>query len=304
MANVMRITNAVLPTDALIVIRRTVIMLELWYNAVDFLLPFEWTKYDFMKNALLAVLLLTPLFGLLGTMVVSNKMAFFSDSIGHGAFTGIAIGALFGGLQPLAGAILFSVVFAVVITVIKNKSKASTDTIIGVFSSTAVALGLILLSSGGFNKYSSYLVGDLLSIAPMELLLLFISFISVIALWLLIFNKVFLVSINQSLAASRGINTLLVDILFTIAIAVVVTITIQWVGLLIINSLIVLPAAASRNVTRNVRQYHAVSVIISMFSGISGLIASYYLNAATGATIVLIAAVIFFTLFFIRRRFA
>lgn len=279
-------------------------MLEIWYDAVDFLLPFGWTKYDFMKNALLAVLLLTPLFGLLGTMVVSNRMAFFSDSIGHGAFTGIAIGALFGGLQPLVGAILFSAVFAVVITVIKNKSKASTDTIIGVFSSTAVALGLILLSSGGFNKYSSYLVGDLLSISPTELLLLFISFIVVIVLWLFIFNKVLLISINQSLAASRGINTLLVDIFFTIAIAVVVTITIQWVGLLIINSLIVLPAAASRNVTRNMRQYHAVSVGISMFSGISGLIASYYLNTATGATIVLIAAVIFFALFFIRKKFA
>ncbi len=279
-------------------------MLEIWYDVIDFLLPFEWTKYDFMKNALLAVLLLTPLFGLLGTMVVSNRMAFFSDSIGHGAFTGVAIGALFGGLQPLVGAVLFSVVFAVIITMIKNKSKASTDTIIGVFSSTAVALGLILLSSGGFNKYSSYLVGDLLSIAPTELLLLFISFILVIVLWLLIFNKVFLISINQSLAASRGINTLLVDIFFTIAIAVVVTITIQWVGLLIINSLIVLPAAASRNVTRNMRQYHAVSVGISMFSGISGLIASYYLNTATGATIVLISAAIFFVLFLIRKKFA
>ncbi len=279
-------------------------MLEFWYSAVDFLLPFEWTKYDFMKNALLAVLLLTPLFGLLGTMVVSNRMAFFSDSIGHGAFTGIAIGALFGGLQPLVGAVLFSAVFAVVITVIKNKSKASTDTIIGVFSSTAVALGLILLSSGGFNKYSTYLVGDLLSISPVELLLLLVSFILVIVLWLLIFNRVLLISINQSLAASRGINTLLVDIFFTISIAVIVTITIQWVGLLIINSLIVLPAAASRNVTRNMRQYHAVSVGISMFSGISGLIASYYMDTATGATIVLIAAVIFFTLFFIRKRFA
>ena len=279
-------------------------MLEFWYSAVDFLLPFEWTKYDFMKNALLAVLLLTPLFGLLGTMVVSNRMAFFSDSIGHGAFTGIAIGALFGGLQPLVGAVLFSAVFAVVITVIKNKSKASTDTIIGVFSSTAVALGLILLSSGGFNKYSTYLVGDLLSISPVELLLLLVSFILVIVLWLLIFNRVLLISINQSLAASRGINTLLVDIFFTIAIAVIVTITIQWVGLLIINSLIVLPAAASRNVTRNMRQYHAVSVGISMFSGISGLIASYYMDTATGATIVLIAAVIFFALFFIRKRFA
>ncbi len=279
-------------------------MLEFWYSAVDFLLPYEWTKYDFMKNALLAVLLLTPLFGLLGTMVVSNRMAFFSDSIGHGAFTGIAIGALFGGLQPLVGAVLFSAVFAVVITVIKNKSKASTDTIIGVFSSTAVALGLILLSSGGFNKYSTYLVGDLLSISPVELLLLLVSFILVIVLWLLIFNRVLLISINQSLAASRGINTLLVDIFFTIAIAVIVTITIQWVGLLIINSLIVLPAAASRNVTRNMRQYHAVSVGISMFSGISGLIASYYMDTATGATIVLIAAVIFFALFFIRKRFA
>jgi len=279
-------------------------MLDIWYDIVSFLLPFEWTEHNFMKNALLAVLLLTPLFGLLGTMVVSNRMAFFSDSIGHGAFTGVAIGALFGTVDPLIGAILFSAVFAVVITIIKNKSKTSTDTIIGVFSSTAVALGLILLSNGGYNKYSSYLVGDLLSISPFEILLLLVSFVGVIILWLLIFNKVLLISVNQSLAASRGINTLAVDILFTIAIAVVVTITIQWVGLLIINSLIVLPAAAARNVTSNVRQYHAVSVGISMFSGISGLIASYYLDTPTGSTIVMIAALIFFLLFFLRRKFA
>lgn len=279
-------------------------MLQIWYDIAEFLLPFEWIEHNFMKNALLAVLLITPLFGLLGTMVVSNKMAFFSDSIGHGAFTGIAIGALFGGLQPLLGAVLFSVVFAIVITVIKDKSRTSTDTIIGVFSSTAVAVGLILLSSGGFNKYSSYLVGDLLSIRLRELLLLLISFVAVIALWVLIFNKVLMISINQSLAASRGINTLLVDILFTVSIAVVVTITIQWVGLLIINSLIVLPAAASRNITTNMRQYHFVSVLISMFSGISGLIVSYYLDTPTGATIVLIAAFVFFAFFFLRKRFS
>lgn len=280
-------------------------MLDTWYAIVDFLLPFEWAGHQFMKNALLAVLLLTPVFGLLGTMVVSNRMAFFSDSIGHGAFTGVAIGALMGGIQPIWGAIVFSVIFAIIITLIKNKSSASTDTIIGVFSSTAVAIGLVLLSFGGsFNKYSSYLVGDLLSIAPFEILLLLIAFVMVIVLWLMIFNKVLLISINQSLAASRGINTLLVETLFTVAIAVVVTITIQWVGLLIINSLIVLPAAASRNVTQNVRQYHAVSVGVSVFSGISGLILSYYFNTATGATIVLVAACAFFTLFLLRKRFA
>ena len=279
-------------------------MLQAWYDIVEFLLPFEWAEHNFMKNALLAVLLVTPLFGLLGTMVVSNKMAFFSDSIGHGAFTGIAIGALLGGLKPLVGAVLFSVVFAVVITIIKNKSRTSTDTIIGVFSSTAVALGLILLSSGGFNRYSSYLVGDILSVRPNEIILLMVSFAAVVTLWILIFNKVLLISINPSLAASRGVNTLLVDILFTVSIAVVVTITIQWVGLLIINSLIVLPAAASRNVTANMRRYHFVSVAISMFAGISGLIASYYLNTPTGATIVLIAAIIFFVLFLVRWKFS
>jgi zinc transport system permease protein len=280
-------------------------MLELWYRIVDFILPFEWTNHEFMKNALLAILLLTPLFGLLGTMVVSNRMAFFSDSIGHGAFTGIALGALLAGIQPIWGAILFSILFAITITVIKNKSRASTDTIIGVFSSTAVAVGLVIMSLGGnFNKYSSYLVGDLLSIAPFEIMMLFIAFIVIIILWLLIFNRVLLISINQSLAASRGVNTLLVEILFTAAIAIIVTITIQWVGLLIINSLLVLPAAASRNVTHNVRQYHAVSVGISLFAGITGLITSYYWNTATGATIVLIAAVIFFVLFLLRKKFA
>jgi len=280
-------------------------MLEIWYRIVDLMLPFEWVNHDFMKNALLAVLLLTPVFGLLGTMVVSNRMAFFSDSIGHGAFTGVAIGALLGGIQPIWGAILFSVVFAVTITIIKNKTKTSTDTVIGVFSSTAVAIGLVIMSAGGgFNKFSSYLVGDILSISPFELLLLLLAFFAVILLWLLIFNKVLLTSINQSLASSRGVNTLFIDILFTVAIAVVVTITIQWVGLLIINSLIVLPAAASRNITHNVRQYHAVSVGISMFSGIAGLIFSYYWNTATGATIVLIAAAAFFAMFLLRKRFA
>ena len=117
-------------------------MLQLWYDIVGFLLPIEWADHNFMKNSLHAVILITPLFGLLGTMVVSNRMAFFSDSIGHGAFTGVALGALFGGLQPMLGAVLFSVVFAVVITVIRHKSRTSTDTIIGVFSSTAVAWGL------------------------------------------------------------------------------------------------------------------------------------------------------------------
>ena len=220
-------------------------MFDSLYNAIDFLLPFQWLSHTFMKNAFIAILIITPLFGLLSTMVVSNKMSFFADSLGHGAFTGIALGILLGGMDPMWGATLFSVCFAIAITVIKNKGTSSTDTIIGVFSSMSIALGLVLMSfSSSLSKFSSYLVGDLLSISQGQIVLL----IAVITLWVLIFNKLLVTSLNTSLANSRGMNTLLIEIIFTCTIAVIVTITIRWVGLLIINSLLVLPAAAARNI--------------------------------------------------------
>ena len=279
-------------------------MFDTLYNAIDLILPFQWLSHTFMKNAFIAIIIITPLFGLLSTMVVSNKMSFFADSLGHGAFTGIAVGILLGGIDPMWGATLFSICFAIAITIIKNKGTSSTDTIIGVFSSTSIALGLVLMSfSSSLSKFSSYLVGDLISISQNQIILLIFVFIAIIVLWSLIFNKLLVTSLNTSLANSRGMNTLLIEIIFTCTIAVIVTITIRWVGLLIINSLLVLPAAASRNISRNIRQYHLFSILIAIFSGIVGLIISYYLNTVTGATIVLVASVIFFITLFIRRKF-
>ena len=279
-------------------------MFDTLYNAIDLILPFQWLSHTFMKNAFIAIIIITPLFGLLSTMVVSNKMSFFADSLGHGAFTGIAVGILLGGIDPMWGATLFSICFAIAVTIIKNKGTSSTDTIIGVFSSTSIALGLVLMSfSSSLSKFSSYLVGDLLSISQNQIILLIFVFIAIIVLWSLIFNKLLVTSLNTSLANSRGMNTLLIEIIFTCTIAVIVTITIRWVGLLIINSLLVLPAAASRNISRNIRQYHLFSILIAIFSGIVGLIISYYLNTVTGATIVLVASVIFFITLFIRRKF-
>lgn len=273
------------------------------YDLIDIILPFQWASHMFMKNALLAVLLVTPLFGLLGTMVVNNRMAFFSDALGHGTFTGIAIGAIVGLVNPVYAAVIFSVVFAVIITLIKNFSRESTDTIIGVFSSLAIALGLAIMSFGGsFNKYSSYLIGDLLSITSKEIAVLAIVFAAVILIWILLFNKLLLTAVNTALAASRGVKTLALDLLFTSMVAVVVTIAIKWVGLLLINSLLVLPAAAARNAAKNVRTFTLFSVLTALFSGLAGLVISYYLNIATGATIVLISGVIFMISLIFRRR--
>lgn len=269
--------------------------METIYTILGILLPFEWMDHAFMKNAFLAVLLVTPLFGLLSTMVVSNRMAFFSDSLGHGAFTGIAIGVLLGAVSPLFSLVLFSIVFSLLITYIKSKSSASTDTVIGVFSSTAIALGLMMMSyGGGFNKFSSYMIGDLLSIAPQDIFALAGVFVFVLVAWALIFNRLLVLSINPSFARSRGIPALWIEGLFASILAVIVAISIQWVGLLIINSMLVLPAAAARNITNNVKSYHLVSVGIALFSGFTGLVLAYYFNMAAGATIVVISAALFF----------
>lgn len=277
--------------------------MELVYDILDMCLPFSWLDYNFMKNAFIAILLITPLFGLLSTMVVSNRMAFFSDSLGHGAFTGLAIGSLVGIFSPLTSLVAFSILFALLITYIKNNSSASTDTVIGVFSSTGIAAGLMMMSyGGGFNKYSGYLIGDVLSITPDDLMALLMVFLLVLMVWGFLFNRLLVLSINTSFARSRGINTMLVEGIFASVVAVVVAISIQWVGLLIINSLLVLPAASARNITSSVKEYHLVSVLCAMFSGISGLIIAYYCNMAAGATIVVIAALLFFITMLLKSR--
>lgn len=268
------------------------------YAVLEFLLPFEFIDYTFMKNALLAILLITPIFAILGTMIVNNKMAFFSDALGHSALTGIAIGMLLGISNINISMIIFAVVFALLLNFIKNKTTYGADTIISVFSSIAIALGLaILAQTGSFNKYSSYLVGDILSITPSEILYLFIAFIAVMLFWYFMFNKLNVISINKTLAKSRGVNTKLIDNIFVILIAVIVMISIRWIGILLINSLLILPAAASRNVAKNMRSYHLLSVIFSLFSGITGLILSYYWNIPTGPMIVIISGIIYFITF-------
>ncbi len=268
------------------------------YAVLEFILPFEFIDYTFMKNALLAILLITPIFAILGTMIVNNKMAFFSDALGHSALTGIAIGMLLGISNINISMIFFAVIFALLLNFIKNKTTYGADTIISVFSSIAIALGLaILAQTGSFNKYSSYLVGDILSINSSEILYLFIAFIAVILFWYFMFNKLNVISINKTLAKSRGINTKLIDNIFVILIAVIVMISIRWIGILLINSLLILPAAASRNIAKSMRSYHLLSIIFSLFSGIAGLIISYYWNIPTGPMIVIISGIIYFATF-------
>lgn len=263
----------------------------------------SWLEYDFMKQALIAVLIITPLFGILGTMIVNNKMAFFSDALGHSALTGMAIGVLCGIKDTNISMIIFAIIFALLLNKISSSIKGATDTIISVFSSCSMAIGLAILSKGGnFSKYSSLLVGDILSITRKEILYLVLIFIATLVFWILCYNQLQAVSLHRTLAKSRHIRVSLMENLFSIFIALVVMLSIKWVGILIINALLILPAASSRNISGNVREYHLFAVIFSMFSGVLGLMISYFTNVATGPMIVIIASVIFFVTYFYGRN--
>jgi len=261
------------------------------YHLMDSFLPFDVFRFSFMKNAFLAVLLLTPLLGLLGTMAVNHQMAFFSDALGHSAITGIGLGMILGLRSDLAALLIFGIIWAVLICLIKQSGSASADTIISVFSSTSIAAGLLILSRGGkFAKYSSLLIGDVLAVTPEDLLALAIALPLGILLWALMYNQLLLTSVSPSLARSRGIHIRLVEGAFVVLVAVAVMLAIRWVGVLLINALLILPAAAGRNLARSSRQHALFTVLIALFSGILGLILSYYADTSAGASIVLTSA--------------
>ena len=274
----------------------------IWYKFCE-LIPLEFLQWTFMKNALLAVLVMAPLFGLLSTMIVTGRMSFFSDALGHSAFTGIAIGCICGTSAPIYIAVAFAVIFALVFSFVRLHSNQAADTLIGVFSSTAVALGIFIATLGGesFTKYNKYLIGDILSVTPSEIKLLALIFVVTSVFWVLYSNRLTLTAIHPQLASSRGIAIGMTQTVFTVLIAVIVTLAISWVGLLILNSLLVLPGAAARNVAKNLKQYHGFSIAFALVASICGLLLSYYLGASAGAAISLVLAVIFAGSFLLRK---
>ena len=264
------------------------------YSFLNAILPMEAYQFTFMKNALLAVLLLTPLLGLLGTMAVNHQMAFVSDALGHSALTGIGIGIILGLRNDLLAMLIFGVVWAIMICLIKQSGSASTDTIISVFSSTSIAAGLLILARGGqFAKYSSLLIGDILAVTPQDLLYLLIALAVTLVLWVILYNALLMTSVDPMLARSRGIPTRLIECGFVVLVALAVMLSIKWVGVMLINALLILPAAAGRNLAKTSRGHAGWSVGIALVSGLTGLTASYYLDTSAGATIVLVSAVFY-----------
>ena len=267
---------------------------SLLYSAMDRLLPLAFAEPTFMKRALLAVIFLAPAAAAVGVPLVQFRMAFFSDAIGHSAFTGVALGVLLG-IHPLLTMVAFGLFVAYAIALVKGRTGLSQDTVIGVFFSTVVALGIAIISArkGLTRNLQAYLYGDLLAISGAEVLWMGALFLGVVVYLGLTFNRILLLGVEEGFARSLGVPGRALGISFALVVALVVTTAIRAVGILLVTALLVVPAAAARNVARGAASAFWISIALSLASGLSGLAASYYLDTATGATIVLFSAAFF-----------
>lgn len=264
------------------------------FGLMGHLLPFSFAEPAFMKRALLGLLLVAPAAAAIGVPLVQHRMAFFSDAIGHSAFTGVALGLILG-ISPSWTVSAFGAAVAVAIVLVRGRTGLSPDTVTGVFFSSVVALGIAIISRerGLTRSLPAFLYGDPLAVTDAELAWMG-ALLLLVCTWLtLSYNRLLLLGIHEGFARTKGVPVRAVEVSFALVVALVVTTAIRAVGILLVTALLVIPAASARNVARAAAPALWISVGIALFSGISGIVASWYLDTATGATVVLAAACCF-----------
>lgn len=271
-------------------------------TVIDFLcgiagmLPFECMKLRFMQEAFLGVLLTAPLAAAAGIQVVNFRMSFFSDAIGHSAFAGVALGLIFG-LSPDLTMPLLALAIGIGIMAMKQRSALSSDTVIGVFFSAVVAFGLALVSRNPnvARDMQVFLYGDILTVTHNDLLYLFLLFCVFFVFQVFAYNRLNAIGIHEQLARTHRIHTAFYQYVYVALLSLVVIFSVKSAGVLLVTALLIVPAAAARNLSKSSGMMFWISIIIGVCSGISGLLISAqpWAETASGATIVLCACVIF-----------
>jgi len=258
------------------------------------LLPFKWAQYEFMRRALLALLLTGPITGAMGVHVVNLRMSFFADAISHSAFAGIAVGLIIG-IQPKFTLIGLALLVAFGIARLIRRTDLSTDTIIAIFFAGTVALGVAIISrQKAFGQsLDAFLFGDVIAVSSLDVFLAICLFIAVFAYLLHAHNQLIMIALDANLASAEGIRVELQQMLFSLLLAMTVAISINTVGILLVTAMLVVPAATARNLTFGAGSNFWWSVGIATAAGLLGVVSSFYFETATGATVVLFSIVAF-----------
>lgn len=260
------------------------------------LLPWDCFQARFMQQALLALLLLTPTAAALGVQVINFRMAFFSDAVGHSAFAGVALGLL-AAISPDISMPLFGVAVGLAIMALRRHSDLSADTAIGIVFSAVVALGLAVVSRepGMARNMQQFLYGDILTISEGQILFLTLLFTATMLFQAFGYNHLLLMGLHAGQAKAHGVRTAFWHYSFAALLALVVMLSVQAVGVLLVTALLIVPAATARNLAQSAGGMFIWALCVGLISGVTGLILSAQESIATtsGATIILVACLCF-----------
>ena len=257
-------------------------------------------KYGFVINAMICALLIGPILGGIGTMVVTKKMAFFSEAVGHAAMTGIAVGVLLGEpfSAPYISLFTYCILFGLIINYTKNRTKMSSDTLIGVFLAISIALGgsLLIYVSAKVNSHAleSILFGSILTVSDTDIYILVVSAIIIGFVLIPYLNRMLLASFNPNLAIVRGVNVKLIEYIF-----------IKIVGSILVEALLLIPAAAAKNLSKSIKGFVSYSVIFALISCLLGvyLPIQFDISIPSGGAIIMISSAIFIVTVIVRMLF-
>ncbi len=264
--------------------------------------------YEFVVNGFLCAFVIGPLLGGIGTMVVIKRMAFFSQAIGNAALTGVAIGVMIGEsyTAPYVSMFSFCILFALLLNFSKNRTKMSSDTLIGVFLSISLAIGatMLLWVSAKVNTHilDTVMFGSILTVNDTDMNVLLGTAVISAFVALPLYNQMLLASLNPSLAHVRGINVHLLEYVFVLLVTILTVACVKIVGAVLVEALLLIPAAAARNLNRSIRGFVIWSIIFSTASCLIGIYAPmrWDLPVPSGGAIILTAAMIFVVTMIIR----
>lgn len=269
-------------------------------------------KYGFVINALICAVLIGPILGSIGTMVVSKKMAFFSEAVGHAAMTGIAIGVILGEpyASPYVSLFAYCILFGLLINYTKNRTKMSSDTLIGVFLSISIAIGgsLLIYISGKVNAHmlETVLFGSILTVDDTDIYILLVSSIIILFIVVPYFNKMLLASFNPSLASVRRVNVKFLEYVFIVIVTIITIASVKIIGSILVEALLLIPAAAAKNLAKSMKAFIAYSIVFALVSCIVGIYLPIHftISIPSGGAIIMVASVIFLLTIIIRMIFS
>lgn len=257
--------------------------------------------YEFVINALFCAIIIGPLLGCVGTMIVAKRMAFFSQAVGNAALTGVAIGVLIGEsyTAPYLSMFSFCIVFGILLNYTKSRTRMSTDALIGVFLSISLAIGasLVLFVSARVNTHilESVMFGSILTVNDLDMNVLLAVAAITLLVGLPLYNRMLLASLNASLAQVRGVQVQLIEYVFIVLVTIITVACVKIIGAVLVEALLLIPVAAARNLSRGLGSFVYNTMIISTLSCFGGILIpmQYDIPVPSGGAIVLVAAAFF-----------